>query len=182
MPEFFKMSVECVCRRASMTDEEQRGERRGHGDRRTVYWWGPGSRDQAKCSAGPGERLASACSPLESQEESAALLQFNGNSPLIIHRLTRQQAAWTAEWQQEPFAETLYQPDWVKLIKLIKIVGKIAGEKKKKLEETGCDCGASAPALTWNNFRAMGIFHSQPGPKMMRKGRAISSFFSISVS
>lgn len=37
MPEFFKMSVECVCRRARMTDEEQRGERWGHGDRQTVY-------------------------------------------------------------------------------------------------------------------------------------------------
>lgn len=37
MPEFFKMSVECVCRRARMTDEEQGGEWRGHGDGRTVH-------------------------------------------------------------------------------------------------------------------------------------------------
>lgn len=37
MPEFFKMSVECVFRRAGMTDEEQRGEWQGHKDRRTVH-------------------------------------------------------------------------------------------------------------------------------------------------
>lgn len=36
MPEFFKMSVECVCRRAGMTDEEQGGEWQRHEDRRTL--------------------------------------------------------------------------------------------------------------------------------------------------
>lgn len=52
MPEFFKMSAECVCRRAGTTDEEQRGEWQGHGDRRTMHWWGPGHGDRAECSAG----------------------------------------------------------------------------------------------------------------------------------
>lgn len=69
--------------------------------------------------------------------------------------------------------DTLYQPVWV----MIKIVGKIQSWRKKKSYRKLGDCGASAPALTGNHFRDMGIFHSQPGPKMMRNGRAISSFF-----